>query len=82
MGMSCETKTNHATFKETLNTILSDSNTHSSDSVSTNKKACSITLIPFRVYLFKANNRNTRARCEIYSKLTIQTPEQRHCLYC
>ena len=28
-------------------------------------------------YMFKVNNRNTRGRCEIYSKLTIKTPEQR-----
>ena len=27
--------------------------------------------------VFKFNNRNTRARCEIYSKLTILTPERR-----
>ena len=29
-------------------------------------------------YLFKVNNRNTRWRCEICSKLTIQKPERRH----
>ena len=27
--------------------------------------------------MFKVNNRNTRARCEICSKLTIKTPERR-----
>ena len=27
-------------------------------------------------YMFKVNNRNTRTRCEICSKLTIKTPEQ------
>ena len=27
--------------------------------------------------LFKVNNRNTRKRCEICSKLTIKTPERR-----
>ena len=27
--------------------------------------------------MFKVNNRNTRTRCEICSKLTIKTPEQR-----
>ena len=27
--------------------------------------------------MFKGNNRNTRLKCEIYSKLTIQTPERR-----
>ena len=29
------------------------------------------------IYLLKVNNRNNRARCEIYSKST-KTPEQRH----
>ena len=28
-------------------------------------------------HLFKVNNRNTRKRCEISSKLTIKTPERR-----
>ena len=28
-------------------------------------------------YMFKVNNRHTRARCGIYSKLTIKIPEQR-----
>ena len=27
-------------------------------------------------YMFKVNNRNTRTRCEIFSKLTIKTPER------
>ena len=26
--------------------------------------------------MFKVNNRNTRTRCKIYSKLTIETLEQ------
>ena len=29
-------------------------------------------------YIFKLNNRNTRTRCEICSKLTIKTLERRH----
>ena len=29
-------------------------------------------------YMFKVTNKNTRARCEICSKLTIKTPERRH----
>ena len=33
--------------------------------------------VPAGIYLFKVINRNTRARCEIYSKLTIKTPERR-----
>ena len=28
--------------------------------------------------MLKVNNRNTRARCEICSKLTIKTPKRRH----
>ena len=34
--------------------------------------------IPDGNYMFKVNNRNTRARCEICSKLTIKIPERRH----
>ena len=30
---------------------------------------------PAGIYLLKVNNRNTRTRCEICSKLTIKTPE-------
>ena len=30
-------------------------------------------LYPANIYLLKVNNRNTRKRCEIYSKLTIKT---------
>ena len=33
---------------------------------------------PANIYLFKVNDRNTRNRCKICSKLTIKTPEQRH----
>ena len=28
--------------------------------------------------MFKVNNRNTRKRCELCSKLTVKTPERRH----
>ena len=28
-------------------------------------------------YMFKGNNRNTKTRCEISSKLAIKTPERR-----
>ena len=31
-------------------------------------------------YMFKVNNRNTRTRCEIYSKLALNTPEW-HCIF-
>ena len=30
---------------------------------------------PAGIYLLKVNNRKNRTRCEIYSKLTIKTPE-------
>ena len=36
-------------------------------------------IFPANIYLFKVNNRNTRKRCEIYSKLTIKIPERRQC---
>ena len=35
-------------------------------------------LDPAMIYLFKVNNRNTRKRCQICSKLTIKIPERRH----
>ena len=42
-------------------------------------------LLDVGIYLLKVNNRSTRARCEICSKLTIKTPERRQasfwCLY-
>ena len=33
---------------------------------------------PGGIYIFKVNNKNTRTRCEICSKLTIKTPEPHH----
>ena len=30
---------------------------------------------PASIYLFQVKNRNTKKRCEICSKLTIETPE-------
>ena len=35
-------------------------------------------MYPIGNYMLKVNNRNTRTRCEICSKLTIKAPEQRH----
>ena len=37
-----------------------------------------VELITASIYLLKVNNRNTRTSCEIYSKLTIKTPERPH----
>ena len=34
-------------------------------------------LFPASIYPLKVNNRNTRTRCETFSKLTIKTPERR-----
>ena len=51
-----------------------------------NKYETHLSIIPAGIYLLKVNNRNTRTRCEICSKLTIKTPERRlasfWCLYC
>ena len=35
-------------------------------------------IYPVDIYMFKANNRNTKTRCEICSKLTIKIPKRRH----
>ena len=35
-------------------------------------------IIPAGNYMFKVNNRNTRARCEVCSKLIIKIPGRRH----
>ena len=37
---------------------------------------CQLGWISITGFLFKVNNRNTRKRCEICSKLTIKTPER------
>ena len=34
--------------------------------------------MPGSNYMFKVNNRNARAKCEIYSKVTIKTLERTH----
>ena len=34
--------------------------------------------IPAKLYLFTVTDRTTRKMCEISSKLTVKTPEQRH----
>ena len=33
--------------------------------------------LPADIYLLKVNYRNTRTKCEIFSKLIIKTPERR-----
>ena len=37
---------------------------------------CILLIYPAINYMFKVNNRNTRIRCKICSKLTINTPER------
>ena len=41
------------------------------------KQLASHAYIPASIYLLKVNNKNTRTRCEICSKLTIKTTERR-----
>ena len=36
-----------------------------------------MTAFPVGNYMFNVNNRNTKTRCEVCSKLTIKTPERR-----
>ena len=44
----------------------------------TSKGNVKVNGFPANIYLYKVNNRNTRKRCEIYSNLTIKTPERHH----
>ena len=41
-----------------------------------NTRSKSAIKFPAIIYLFKVNNRNTRKRCKICSKLTIKKPER------
>ena len=41
-----------------------------------------LNFFPARIYLLKVNNRNTRTRCEIRSKLAIKTPERHWVITC
>ena len=43
-----------------------------------NWKSIGIIYSPPGNYMLKVNNRNTRTRCEICSKLTLKTQERRH----
>ena len=42
------------------------------------EKQTNFITFPVGNYMLKVNNRNTRERCEICSKLTIKTPEGSH----
>ena len=41
------------------------------------KKFVTPTVYPVGNYMFKVDKRNTRTKCEVFSKLTIETPELR-----
>ena len=43
-----------------------------------NKNGLHKSRFPAGNYMFKINNRNTKTKCEICSKLAIKTPERRH----
>ena len=43
----------------------------------TKTKFANLSTSPAGIYLLKVNNKNTRTRCEICSKLTIKIPERR-----
>ena len=67
-----------------VSNILPDSTTQTnmlayffSRSLSIVYENLTIRLFPAGIYLLKVNNRNTRTRFEICSKLTIKTPERR-----
>ena len=70
----------------TLNTLRWTLTAHSLKWVTLQTVWFTETWIPASNYMFKVNNRNTRARCEICSKLTIKIPERRQAsfwyLYC
>ena len=51
-------------------TFLGFSGNHSKKQIRSN--------IAANIYLWKVNNRNTRKRCEICSKLIVKTPERHH----
>ena len=50
-----------------------------SDAFKSNVRQKKFIQSPVGIYLLKVNNRNTRTRCEICSKLTTKTPERHHC---
>ena len=49
---------------------------------SKSNKETNVTSYPAGICLLKVSDRSSKTWCEICSKLTIKTPERRHCLYC
>ena len=76
----------HQNFKEVMSKGLNVSfswlctkaNVISKEFTQNLKRLSQAVVAPAGNYMFKVNNRNTRTRCEICSKLTIKTPERRH----
>ena len=63
---------------ENINKILSLQDRYVNSNISWKSgQMVHVNAFPSGIYLLKVNNRNTRTRCEISSKLTIKTPEQR-----
>ena len=63
---------------ENINKILSLQDRYVNSNISWKSgQMVHVNAFPCGIYLLKVNNRNTRTRCEISSKLTIKTPEQR-----
>ena len=67
---------------------LSDKREYSVPCISTSSTTCCASMLqrnvshyPVNINLLKVNTRSNRKRCEIYSKLTLKTPE-RHCRRC
>ena len=73
-------------FKNKMTLVYFDNKVYS-NSIHAHKAYCaSLFLYSAGIYLLKVNNRNTRTRCEIRSKLTIKIPERHQAsfwyLYC
>ena len=73
VGQHCVCNTSN--ISNSIEKVIKKYKKRSVDSMS--DKMISSVSNPAGIYLFKVNNRNTRTRCEICSKLTIKIPERR-----
>ena len=64
-------------YSRNINIISDRKFTTSNDMFSAKCKLFYKTNKPVGNHMFKVNNKNTRTRCQICSKLTIKTPERR-----
>ena len=69
-------------FEEHLQTVASEFYSNEFASAVIHRKCNSLLPYPAGIYLLKVNNRNTRTRFEICSKLTMKTMASFWCLYC